>query len=161
MIEIIAIFALLIGLGNALFTVYLVRKNSNTTVETLNGLNQKLMEGLEQIETELDPIIKANSRAMGAISSLSNSTKMDNALERRLGQDMMDQAIGKYGDVFELVKVAFPRVAEYIEENPEAMTKLIPRLNTLLSDPEARKRLNFNGATKSSNLSRIWGEERD
>lgn len=156
MIDPIPILILLFALGNAGFTLYLVRKSSSTTRDTLNSLNKSLEQGILELNQQLDPVIKANSRAMGVISSLSNDTKMDSALERRIGQDMMDQ----YGDILELVKATFPRVAEYIEERPEAITKLLPRLNTLISDPEARKRLNFDGLSKSSDLTRIWGEGR-
>ncbi|GAH98205.1 unnamed protein product, partial [marine sediment metagenome] len=100
-----------------------------------------------------EPIINANSRAMGAISSLSDDTKQDKAIERRIGQDL----IAQNEDVVEVIRMAFPRVSEYIDDHPEAVTKLMPRLNTLLSDPEARKRLKLD-SFKGSDLSRIWKE---
>ncbi|GAI39090.1 unnamed protein product, partial [marine sediment metagenome] len=51
--------------------------------------------------------------------------------------------------------------AEYLDDRPEAITKLLPRLNTLITDPETRKRLNLDLSGKSSDLSRIWDNERD
>ncbi|GAI16362.1 unnamed protein product, partial [marine sediment metagenome] len=40
---------------------------------------------------------------------------MDKALERRIGQDL----IGQNEDVIEVVRMAFPRVSEYIDDHPE------------------------------------------
>jgi len=88
---------------------------------------------------------------MGAISSLSDDTKQDKAIERRIGQDL----IAQNDDVLEVIRMAFPRVSEYIDDHPEAITKLMPRLNTLLSDPETRKRLNL-AADSRADLKRIW-----
>ncbi|MBA7537265.1 hypothetical protein ES705_29532 [subsurface metagenome] len=92
---------------------------------------------------------------MGAISSVADNTKMEKALDRRIGLDTLDQ----YGDIVEGIRMAFPRVAEYIDERPEAITKLLPRLNTLINDPDTRKRLNLDLSGKSSDLNRIWREE--
>ena len=137
-----------------LFTVFLVKRASRGTRSALEGLDSQLKQGLEDINEMLKPIINGNSRAMGAISGLADSTKQDKALERRIGQDLM----GQNDDVLEMIRMAFPRVAEYVDEHPEAITKLMPRLNTLISDPEARKRLNLNLTGQSSDLSRIWRE---
>jgi len=133
--------------------LFLWKRLEKTTLSKLNILGSELNSGLETIYQDLDPIIKANSRAMGAISSLSDDTKQDKAIERRIGQDL----IAQNEDVVEVIRMAFPRVSEYIDEHPEALTKLMPRLNQLLSDPEARKRLNL-GDFKGSDLSRIWKE---
>jgi len=141
----------LLSLG---FTLFYVNKASKETRSTLDALGGQLQDGIKDINLQLEPIINANSRAMGAISSLSDDTKMDKALERRIGQDMM----GQNEDVLEVIKMAFPRVSEYIDEHPEALTKLLPRLNTLISDPEARKRLNIDFSSKSSDVQRIWRE---
>ncbi|GAJ24117.1 unnamed protein product, partial [marine sediment metagenome] len=125
------------------------------TRSTLDALGGQLQDGIKDINKQLEPIINANSRAMGAISSLSDDTKMDKALERRIGQDMM----GQNEDVLEMIRMAFPKVAEYIDEHPEAITKLLPRLNTLISDPEARKRLNLDFSNTKSDISRIWRDQ--
>lgn len=141
-------------LFNLLFTIFLVRRASKETKNVLQGLDSSLQEGIENIREQIDPVIKGNSRAMGAISHLADSTKMDQALERRIGQDLM----GEYDDVLEMVKMTFPRVAEYLEERPEALTKLIPRLNSLIGDPEARKRLKLDFSQGKSDITRIWNE---
>ncbi|GAI43348.1 unnamed protein product, partial [marine sediment metagenome] len=73
----------------------------------------------------------------------------------RIGLDTMDQ----YGDIIEGIRMAFPRVAEYLDDRPEAITKLLPRLNTLISDPDTRKRLNLDLSGAKDDLSRIWREE--
>jgi len=114
-----------------IFTIFLWRKLEKKTLTKLNLLGSELNSGLELVYKDIEPIIVANSRAMGAISSLSDDTKMDKALNRRIGQDLLAQN----EDVLEVIKMAFPRVSEYMEEHPEAITKLMPRLNTLLSDP--------------------------
>lgn len=133
---------------------YLSKRNEKSTLLILDELALKLKTGLENINVDLEPVINASSRAMGAVSALSDDTKMEQALERRIGQDLM----GQNEDIIEVLKIAFPRVAEYIEERPEAISKLMPRLNTLLNDPEARKRLNLESF--SSDISRIHREDR-
>ena len=133
------VFAIL----NALFTFFYVNRASNKLGLTLEGLNGQLAQGITDLNVQLEPLHDAVSRSMGAISHLSDGTKQDKALEKRIGLDLLDQATGEYGDVLEVVKVAFPRVAEYIEDRPEAVTKLLPRLQQLMNDPEARKRLSL------------------
>lgn len=147
-----------IGLGlsttlSIVFTIYFVKRASKQTKNTLEGLGTQLKQGIEDINIRLKPTIDASSRAMGAIQNLGNETRMEKALESRIGQDLLAQN----EEVLEVIKMAFPNVAEYIEDHPEAITKLLPRLNKLISDPEARKRLNLN-MDSSSDLSRIWKE---
>lgn len=157
--EYLAIGIIIVGILNAVFTVLMLRRASVTVESTLQGLKQELIEGVDALNAKLEPITTASSRAMGAISHLADDTKMDQALERRIGQDMMDQVTGEYGDVLELVKAGFPRVGEYIDEHPEAIMKILPRLDTLINDPDARKRLNLDLKSQSSDVSRIWSEE--
>lgn len=149
--------SLIISIICLMITVFLWNKVKTETFGILENLDTQLKKGLEDVGSQLEPILTANSRAMGAISSLSDDTKMDKALERRIGQDLL----GQNEDIFEMVKMAFPRVAEYVEDRPEALSKLLPRLNTLISDPEARKRLNLDisGASKTD-ISRIWQSDR-
>lgn len=137
-----------------LFTVFLTKKASQTTKIVLDDLGDQLNDGLEALNGQLEPIIQANSRAMGAISGLADDTKMDKALERRIGKDLL----GQNEDIYEMIKMAFPNVAEYVDEHPEAISKLLPRLNTLISDPEARGRLKLDFSNKSSDIQRIWSE---
>jgi len=147
----IAIGSFLISIICLLLTYFLWKNLEKKAVTQLEGLALELNTGLEGIYKDLEPITNASSRAMGAISSLSDDSKMDKALNRRIGQDL----IGQNEDILEVIQIAFPRVSEYIEEHPEAVTKLMPRLNSLLSDPEARKHLKL-GDFKASDLSRIW-----
>ncbi|MBA7537275.1 hypothetical protein ES705_29542 [subsurface metagenome] len=137
------------------FTYYYVGRVQKETRITLNDLGSQLTEGIKQINSDLEPVHNAVSRSMGAISSVADNTKMEKALDRRIGLDTLDQ----YGDIVEGIRMAFPRVAEYIDERPEAITKLLPRLNTLINDPDTRKRLNLDLSGKSSDLNRIWREE--
>ena len=143
--------AVIFSILSLILVLFLWKRLEEKTLSKLNVLGSELNSGLELVYKDIEPIIVANSRAMGAISSLSDDTKQDKAIERRLGQDLISQN----EDILEVIGMAFPRVSEYIEEHPEAITKLMPRLNTLLSDPEARKRLNFKG-TSFSDIQRIW-----
>ena len=127
------------------------KRLEKSTVSTLEVIDSSMQKGLKQVYEDLEPVMNASSRAMGAISSLSDDTKQDKAIERRIGQDLMSQN----EDVLEVIRMAFPRISEYIDEHPEAVTKLMPRLNQLISDPEARKRLNL-GSVSGSDLKRIW-----
>ena len=136
---------------NTTLMIILWKRERKSTVSTLERLGSELNSGLEGIYKDLEPVMDASSRAMGAISSLSDDTKQDKAIERRIGQDL----IAQNEDVVEVIRMAFPRVSEYIDDHPEAITKLMPRLNALLSDPEARERLNL-GSFKGSDLKRIW-----
>ena len=147
------IITIIFSIISLILMLILLKRLERKTFQTLKGLGKQLQDGIANINLELEPIISANSRAMGAISSLSDDTKQNKALERRIGQDL----IGQNEDVVEVIRMAFPRVSEYIDDHPEAITKLMPRLNQLLSDPEARKRLNLGGF--SSDISRIWKEE--
>lgn len=137
------------------FTYFYVGRAQKETRIVLDSLGKQLQEGVQGLNEQLEPLHNAVSRSMGAISSVADSTKMDKALDRRIGLDTLDQ----YDDILEGVRLAFPRVAEYVDEHPEAITKLLPRLNTLISDPEARKRLNLDFSGKSSDVDRIWREE--
>ncbi|GAI55025.1 unnamed protein product, partial [marine sediment metagenome] len=133
----IAIFvATLLSLG---FTIFYVNRASKQTRITLNSLGGELSKGIEDINSQLEPIMKTNSIAMGHFSNLRDDDRIENTLDRKIGLDVMDQ----YGDIYEGIKLAFPRVAEYLDDRPEAITKLLPRLNTLISDPDTRKRLNL------------------
>jgi len=134
-----------------ILTLILWKKAWDFMLSKLEELGLELKSGLESVYKDIEPIIVANSRAMGAISSLSDDTKQDKAIERRMGQDL----IAQNEDVVEVIRMAFPRVSEYIDEHPEAVTKIMPRLNALLSDPEARERLNL-GSFQGSDLKRIW-----
>jgi len=127
------------------------KNQQKSTYSKLLRIRLELENGLDAINADLEPMRNAVSRAMGGISSLSNDTKQDKAIERRLGQDL----IAQNEDIVEVIRMAFPRVSEYIDDHPEAITKLMPRLNTLLSDPEARKRLNL-GSFTDTDLKRIW-----
>lgn len=138
-----------------IFTVFLVNRASKHTEITLLSLRETLHQGITDINSQLEPIMKTNSRAMGHLQSLGDETRIEQTLDRKIGLDMMDQ----YGDIYEGIRLAFPRVAEYLDERPEAITKLLPRLNTLISDPETRKRLNLDLSGKQSDLSRIWKGE--
>jgi len=128
-----------------------MRRLEIKTVQALEIIDLDMKKALETIYADLEPVMHASSRAMGAISSMSDNTKQDKAIERRIGQDLVAQN----EDIVELIRMAFPRVSEYIDDHPEAITKLMPRLNTLISDPEARKRLNL-GSFSGSDLKRIW-----
>ena len=153
MYTLIAIFvATIVSLG---FTIFYVNRASKQTRITLNSLGVELNQGIQDLNDQLDPIMKTNSKAMGYFQSMSDDTHIEKTLDRRIGQDMMDQ----YGDILEGVRMAFPRVAEYLDDRPEAITKLLPRLNTLINDPDTRKRLNLDLSGKSGDLSRIWRDE--
>lgn len=145
-----------IGLGlstilSVVFTIYFVNRASKGTKNTLESLGRQLEQGIEDINISLKPTIDASSRAMGAIQNLGNETRMEKALDRRIGVDLLAQN----EDVLEVIKMAFPSVSEYIEEHPEAVTKLMPRIQQFLQDPEARKRLNLDTGSKGD-LSRFW-----
>jgi len=130
-------------------SLFFTWKSGKTTRLTLDSLGEKLNQGLIEVGTVLDPIIKTNSKAMSYFNSMSQDTRLDSTLDRKIGQDLTNQ----YGDIMEGIKMMFPNVAEYIEDRPEAITKLLPRLNTLISDPDMRKRLNFNDVGKDKKSS--------
>lgn len=152
MIDPLTIFAVAVSLISLLLTFYLSKKQSETLKE---AVFERLTVIKGEFEEVLQPILVTNSRAMGAISGLSNETKMDQALERRIGQDLM----GQNEDVLEVIKMAFPSVSEYIDEHPEAVVKLMPRLNQLLKDPEARKRLNLDAGGPTTGPSKAWSDQ--
>lgn len=145
------IVSVIFSILSLILMLILWKRLEKSTISTLDIINSELLKGLEQVYEDISPVINASSRAMGAISSLSDDTKQDKALERRLGQDLLSQN----EDVLEVIRIAFPRVSEYIDEHPEAVTKLMPRLNALISDPEARKRLNL-GQFGSTDLKEFW-----
>jgi len=152
--DLVPIYLVFSTLGCLIFSVLLTRRAKEETRSYLNQLKDQLEQGVLDLNQQLEPIIRANSRAMGAISGIADDTKMDKALERRIGKDLL----GQNEDIYEMIKMAFPSVAEYVDDHPEAITKLLPRLNTLISDPEARKRLNLDFSSSKSDISRIWKE---
>lgn len=142
----LAIIGVVISVICLLLTLYLAKRLKEGVYNRLNELK-------DEFEVILKPIIDTNSRAMGAIGSLNRDTIQDQALERRIGIDLM----GQNEDILEIIKMAFPSVSEYLDDHPEAISKLMPRLNTLLQDPEARKRLNLDtGSFRGKDLKRIW-----
>ncbi len=151
MIDFLPIGIILSTVISLVFTVYLVNRASKGTKNTLESLGTQLTQGIQDINTQLEPIILTNSRSMGVISRLGDDGKMEKALDRRIGVDI----IAQNEDVLEVIKLAFPNVSEYIEEHPEAITKLMPRIQQFLQDPEARKRLNLNTGS-NEDLSRFW-----
>jgi len=153
-VDYLRIGTLLVAISSLTLTIFLWKRLEKSTLSKLIGIRHELENGLDSINEDLKPITNASSRAMGAISSLSDDTKQDKAIERRMGQDL----IAQNEDVVEVIRMAFPRVSEYIDEHPEAVTKIMPRLNALLSDPEARKRLNLGSFSTTSDLSKIWKE---
>ena len=153
----------IVSLGFTIFLVNRAAKPTKITLEELKKalddgiieLNEILLQKLQDLDSELEPIMKTNTKAMSYFQSMGDDTRIENTLDRKIGQDMMDQ----YGDIYEGIKLAFPRVAEYLDDRPEAITKLLPRLNTLISDPETRKRLNLDLSGAKGDLSRIWNNE--
>jgi len=145
------IVAVIFSILSLILMLILWKRLEKSTVSTLEVIDSNMKSGLELVYKDIEPIIVANSRAMGAVSSLSDDIKQDKAIERRIGQDL----IAQNEDVVEVIRMAFPRVSEYIDDHPEAVTKLMPRLNALLSDPEARKRLKL-GSFQGRDLKRIW-----
>lgn len=149
---IFVIVSTIISLG---FTLFYVNRVGKQTRITLDSLGETLNQGIVSLQDQLDPIMKTNSKAMGYFQSMGQDTTIENTLDRKIGLDLKDQ----YGDIYEGIKLVFPRVAEYLDDRPEAITKLLPRLNTLITDPETRKRLNLDLSGKSGDLSRFWSEE--
>jgi len=145
--------AVIFSILSLILMLFLWKRLEKSTLTKLRLLDTELHTGFVLVNESLEPLRNAVSRSMGAVSSLSDDTKQDKAIERRIGQDL----IAQNEDVVEVIRMAFPRVSEYIDDHPEAITKLMPRLNTLLSDPEARKRLKLDSFT-GSDLTRIWKE---
>jgi len=123
---IIGCSALIIGSVSLFFTW----KSAKSARLTLDSLGVQLQQGLDEVGEVLSPITKTNSKAMSYFNSMSQDTRLDQTLDRKIGQDM----IGQYGDIMEGISMMFPNVAEYIKDRPEAITKLLPRLQTLISE---------------------------
>ena len=151
MINLLPIGIVLSTVISLVFTVYFVNRASKGARITLESLGTQLKQGIEDINAQLEPIILTNSRSMSVISRLGDDGKMEKALDRRIGVDILAQN----EDVLEVIKLAFPNVSEYLEDHPEAITKLMPRIQKFLQDPEARKRLNLNTGS-NEDLSRFW-----
>ncbi|GAI66322.1 unnamed protein product, partial [marine sediment metagenome] len=79
------------------FTLFYVNRASKQTEITLNSLGTQLNEGLNNIDLQLEPIMKTNSKAFSYFQSMGDDTRVENTLDRKIGLDLKDQ----YGDYYE------------------------------------------------------------
>lgn len=106
-----------VSLKKALDTPKMVEEQAENILSTLD---ETLKETLEPIQTA----VKKSYSHMGSAGAM---VKKEQALDRRLAQDMINQ-----GDpMLQALLDMFPNAKEYVEKNPELIMSLIPRLQAL------------------------------
>lgn len=81
----------------------------------------------EHVDQELEPAKVAVSRAMTTKSKAGIDAIQRKALNKRIGQDMIDLQSPEVKLLLEM----FPRASEYVEKNPDLIMELLPRIQAL------------------------------
>ena len=121
MVELISVGIACLSLLVSLFLWYRVHKDIDELAENLAvGLGEQLNEQLKGLRT----IKKEYFTDLGAQGG---ATKQLKALDHRIAEDILDQQ----DPLIQAGLSMFPRVKEYIDENPHLLPQLIPRLQAL------------------------------
>lgn len=144
---------LMIAIG---FTIFYVNRASKQTRITLDSLKSELTLGIQDINSGLEPLKIAVSRSMGIIGEKGHNTQKLKRAEKYIAQDLIDSQDPL---ILAALDALSPngKARGYLEENPDLILQLLPRLQAL-SKIEG---FTLNLSDKKSDLSRIWGHEQD
>jgi len=107
------------------FTFYWVKKSGEGIASSINGFLEARDEALE---AQLKPILNTNSRVMGIIADKGNTQKQEKIALKTLGNDLL----GQNEVVIEALRGIAPGFSDYLEEHPDLVIKLMPRIDALL-----------------------------
>lgn len=120
---IVAVLALLFS-AYSIYRVGLVEQGLVSEVEQV-GLGLR-----DHVDAELEPLIKKVNKAFGLRGEQGAAAKKLKTAEKYLVQDVLD---AENPMVMAALEAVSPRTKEYLEENPELVMQLIPRLKALQS----------------------------
>jgi len=121
MVELISLGIACLSLLGVLFLYFKIQKDLEELAENLaNELGSQLQDMLKGLKN----IPKEYYTEMGARGG---ATKQLKALDHRIAEDILDQQ----DPLIQAGLSMFPRVKEYIDENPHLLPQLIPRLQAL------------------------------
>lgn len=131
MITINAWYILGICLGISSLSLGITLTLLNRRVKTLREFVKNGLEAFtDDLEEQLKPILETNSRAMSIIGTQGAEVKKFKAAERMLSQGLLED--NKL--VIDGLRAVFPRLGEYIDENPEVGIELLPRIQKIISN---------------------------
>lgn len=83
----------------------------------------------EEVGAQLKPVLDLNSKAMSIIGTQGAEVRKVKAAERMIATGIMDD--NKL--VMDGVRQIFPKLGDYLDENPEVVMDLLPRLKQMYS----------------------------
>ena len=112
------------------FTIFYVNRASKQTRITLNSLGETLNQGIEDINSGLEPLKIAVSRSMGIIGEKGHDTQKLKRAEKYIAQDLIDSQDPL---ILAALDALSPngKARGYLEENPDLILQLLPRLQAL------------------------------
>ena len=120
---IIAVLALIFSIYG-IYRVGLIEEGLVSEVEQV-GLGLR-----DHVNAELEPLIKKVNKAFGLRGEQGAAAKKLKTAEKYLVQDVLD---AKNPVLMAALEAVSPRTKEYLEENPELVMQLLPRLEALQS----------------------------
>lgn len=111
---------------SVIFTFFWVKKSAAAMGSTLF----EFLEGRDQdLKAQLDPILTTNSKVMGIIASKGVTQKQEKVALKHLGEDLLN----KNELVLEALKGVAPGFSDYLQEHPDLVIQLAPRIDQLLA----------------------------
>ncbi len=103
--------------------VWFERKKADEMLEVIiRSSGQALIDTIqESIQSQLDPILETNSRAMGIIGSIGAQTKKVQMVERQVQQAIQDDLPISP----DMIRSFSPSLADTLEEYPELLPKAL------------------------------------
>ena len=96
--------------------------------EIIDGYAQRVAEGLRaHVDEEFKPMKNAVSRSMTQKSVAGVDARQVKAMNRRLGEDVINLQSPEVKVLLEM----FPNAAAYVKENPDLIMELLPRIQAL------------------------------
>ena len=127
MLVTIPIIVAILALGISIYSVYRVGLVEQGLVSEVEQVGLSLRE---HVNTELEPLIKNVNKAFGLRGKQGAAANKLKAAEKYLVQDVLD---AKNPMIMAALEAVSPRTKEYLEQNPELVMQLIPRLQALQS----------------------------
>ena len=113
-----------------LFSAYSIYRVGLIEVGLVSEVEQVGLGLRDHVDAELEPLIKKVNKAFGLRGEQGAAAKKLKTAEKYLVQDVLD---AENPMVMAALEAVSPRTKEYLEENPELVMQLLPRLKALQS----------------------------
>lgn len=136
MSNLIYVFLTLLSVVIAIYSWYCSHKLRETLPEEVKRVEESLLAEVKQaavglrdhVDEELEPLQKNVNRAFGFKAQQSAATRRLNKAEKMVMRDALD---AEAPEIMAALEFLSPDTLEYVEEHPDLIPKLLPRLKAL------------------------------